>query len=343
NELGVQLVEDVVKEGLATTVDPDAGYNSTDNLFHNAAEWLDYGEADVVVLSPTHDSAERVGSGEVALFDPTSSWREEGADYDENDLGDTTQVEHESSTLLGSLSSDGETLTLVDPPSKHKDNLKETMIHEVQHDADQHGGVWGETPDDGRAPEWAYNLFLTEFRAYWYQSPEGSSEDQFGSSADTDVTNVEVVVRLSNGTTRSQATAFSNRRQQDIWMHLRGTDRPDGDWFDFTDSAWITNYAYLPFYYVLDYDFKIFVDETTQPTSGNAIGSVRIQALSECLGTTCGDADMETVQQVVKDLDMLDVNFLSDRDQSAPFWLQAETSLTPEQFIEFEAMMAVCE
>lgn len=33
-----------------------------------------------------------------------------------------------------------------------------------------------------------------------------------------------------NGNPVSVSTSFKNQRQERIWLHLRGADRPAGDW-----------------------------------------------------------------------------------------------------------------
>ena len=74
------------------------------------------------------------------------------------------------------------------------------FIHEVQHDADQHrpGESWEvvQPPVDPTAtkvaPQWTYNSYQTEFRAYWMMNAEGSTADWFGSSHDVAVTNFAI-------------------------------------------------------------------------------------------------------------------------------------------------------
>jgi len=138
------------------------------------------------------------------------------------------------------------------------------------------------------------------------------------------------------------STAFTNQRQEAIFKHLTSPNRPTGDWWDPTTGEWTQTYAYIGFYYAADAAFKTFVDQLVAPTSGNAIGSVRIQKLSEALGAQCNGADMLLVEMAVDELDELDHVFLADRALSSPFWAQAKASLNPDQYVEFEGLMTTC-
>jgi len=226
----------------------------------------------------------------------------------------------------------------MDPKSTTEGELAAFFIHEVQHDADQHrtGENWEvdqPAPDPGattQAPQWTYNSFQTEFRAYWMMNPEGSTADWFGSSTDNAVTdfNITAVWPGPDGATgtaddvsKTVSTAFSNKRQQDIFNHMFGGGKADGIYWD--GSAWTKSYAYLPYYYALDPAFKTVVDGYTQPASGNLVNSVRIQALSDALAT----GSLASVCVAADALDELDRTYLQDRSQSQPFWDQARSSL----------------
>ena len=346
NQQGIQAFERLITRGLNTPVDPAQGHKSVDNLFRNAAEWVDQGQADVVVLTPTHDSASRTTRAtDVAYFDTTSSWRSGSPDYDETNLGDQAEIEIMNFSVLGTMSGDGKTLTMVDPVTKTDQKNIETLIHEVQHDADQHGSVWGEMPvtGSGEAPTWIYNSYMTEFRAYWLENPEGSGADQYASSTGTNVTNINIAAVIDDGSTVTVSTAFQNERQESIFNHLISPNRPAGDWWDYTNGEWSQVYAYVGYYYAADPAFKAFVDGHATPTAGNAIGSVRIQHLSEVLGAACGNVDMEALALAVRDLDELDHVYLADRAMAEPLWSQARASLLEMQYREFETMMTTCQ
>jgi hypothetical protein len=302
-------------------------------MLHNACEWIEEGETDVRVLSPTHDSASRpwVDSGKLAYFDATRMWDETGADYDETKPDKQPALESQAAGVVGTMSRDGSVLTLVDPAAKTEGFLAETLIHEVLHDADQRHGTWSEArrptgrPDE--APPWAYDSYQTEFRAYWAENPEGSSSDHFGSSSESRVGIHTVNSMDQNGKLVSVATSFGNQRQERIWLHLRGADRPGGDWYDSTLGEWRGVYGWMPDYYALDPAFRKMVDEYDRPRNGNAICSVRVQRLSEAIGESCGEVDAESILAAVEDLDDLDRTFLADQDLSRPFWEQARRSM----------------
>jgi len=344
------LLDRIMRSGRAATPDPTAGVDSRVNLLHNSVEWIDAGYADLVVLTPTHDSELRpsVAPDKMAYFDTRKKYNEDGGDYDAsldaaghatNDAG----LDIKFAGVLGSLSVDGTTMTLVDPLAMGESTLVETLIHEVQHDADQHrrGDPWAvdrparDPNATVRAPKWAYNSYQSEFRAYWMENPEGSSADNFGSSTDAAVTNFNITAidvgadnALGGGddTSRTVTTVFANKRQEDIFRHMFGRARADNVYYD--GSKWTQSYAYLSHYYALDPAFKAMVDAYDQPVSGNLINSPRIQALSDALASGVG------WRLALADLEPLDFDYLSDTAQSQPFWDQATAALAPAELQE---------
>jgi len=357
------MMNRIIDSGLSVQVDPSEGFDSRANLLHNTAEWIDQGQALMFVLTPTHDSHLRpsVGAGDYAFFDNRVDYKGAGHTYDDsldaagqatNDAG----LDIEPGDILGGMSSDGTRLTVNDPTSQGENTTTETLIHEVQHDADQSnaGSPWAVTRPAAdpaavdRAPSWTYNNFQSEFRAYWMENPEGSAADQYGSSTDAAVTNIAITAidqgadQVTGGgddTTTTVNTAFSNKRQEDIFNHLfdQRADNLYWDWAldggagDFTET-----YGYLPHYYVFDPAYKAMVDAYTQPVAGNLVNSVRIQALSEALTTK----DMAQVRTAVQALDALDQTYLADRSQSQPVWTQAQADLTAAEFTAFEGLIA---
>ncbi len=354
------MMERIIQSGLSVQPDPADGYNSRANLLKNSAEWIDQGEAQMFVLSPTHDSHLRpsVGAGDYAFFDTRVDYEGSGHDYDDtldaagqatNDAG----LEIEPGSILGGMSSDGTTLTVNDPTSQGENVVTETLIHEVQHDADQSAGEWAVTRPAAdpaavdRAPSWTYNNYQSEFRAYWMENPEGSAADNYGSSTDTAVTNITITAvdqgadQVTGGgddTTSSATTAFSNKRQEDIFNHLFDS-RSDNLYWDWTldggSGDFTETYGYVPHYYVFDPAYKAMVDAYTAPVAGNLVNSVRIQKLSEALATN----DMAQVRTAAGNLDALDLTYLSDRTQSQPLWTQAQSDLTAAEYTEFEGLI----
>ncbi len=331
-----------IRSALQVEVDPTQGADSRPNLLHNSAEWVDSGNATVYVLTPTHDSHLRpsVPADKQAYFDTRVDYQTGGATYDDtlNAAGQATNdagIVAEFSTVRGTMNNDGQTLNIVDPVSTSEGDLATYFIHEVQHDADQHrsGEAWEvdqPAPDPGattRAPQWTFNGYQTEFRAYWMMNPEGSSADWFGASTDNSVSNFNVTAIWPgpDGTTgtaddvsKTVSTAFSNKRQQDIFNHMYGGGRADGIYWD--GSTWTKSYAYLPYYYALDPAFKAMVDAYVQPASGNLLNSIRIQALSDAVAA----GSLVDACTAAGALDDLDRKYLQDHGQSAPFWAQVQ-------------------
>ncbi len=341
-----------MRSGLAQMVDPSAGANSRVNLLRNTCQWIDEGEADLYVMTPTHDAHLRpaVPANQNAYFDTRKKYDEAGADYDDtvDASGNATNmdgVEAKFSSVAGSMGLDGITMMLVDPVSFSEGDIVTFFIHEVQHDADQHnGGEWevaqpaADPNMTARAPQWAYNQYQSEFRAYWMMNPEGSSPDWFDPSSNTSVTNFNITaidggpdgtVGNADDITKTVSTAFTNKRQQDIFNHMHGGGRADNIYLDNTGS-WTKSYAYLGHYYALDPAFKTMVDGYTQPVSGNLINSPRIQALSDAIAAGSFSNELQ-------DLDDLDIGYLRDRTQSQPFWDQVASDLTLMQQLMVEA------
>ncbi len=219
------------------------------------------------------------------------------------------------------MNGNGVTLSLIDPMQHPEGYIVETLIHEVQHDADQHnaGQVWAVTPGASTSAEPApavnYNRFQSEFRAYWLENPEGSSKDTFGKSTDPAGAPVTINALTSWGadaaigggddTMVSATTAFRNKRQEDILTHMGMTAHDaDGDWYDYTNSRFNSSYAYVFYYYAVDATFKAMVDAYDTPA--------------------------------VAALDDLDHSYLSDQAASKPLWDQAQAALSAADYTRFQ-------
>lgn len=344
-------VKRIIHSGLAQQVDPNAGVNSRVNLLRNTCQWIEAGEANLFVLTPTHDSQVRptCPADKIAYFDTRTQYNQDGGTYDDtlnasgqavNDNG----LEFKFSGVAGSMGLDGVTMTLVDPVSHTEGEIVTFFIHEVQHDADQHrDGAWtvSQPPRAAsattRAPKWAYNQYQSEFRAYWMMNPEGSSADWFDPSSNTSVTNFSIIaihkgqdrtLGTADDVTSTVSTAFTNKRQQDIFNHMHGGGRTDNIYLD-ASGNWTKSYAYLAHYYALDPAFKAMVDRYTTPVSGNLINSPRIQDLSDALPT--GNFFVELYA-----LDDMDIRYLRDRTASRPFWTQVNQEVGLVQQIALE-------
>lgn len=332
---GVAMVNRVFESARSIVPDPEAGPDSRPTLLHNSVEWLDEGEANLVILSPTHDGAQRgVAAGNQAYFDTRAAW---GADatYDptldsagkaKNNGGITTAP----AGVLGSM--DGTELRLFQPAARSETDLIATVIHEVQHDADQHGP--GAAMDGGTAPETApigtasdkyHEKYRSEFRAYWLQDPPGSEKDWFA-APDVPIQSQFGVSASVNGAVQTVATDFAIERQADIFRQLMGTPPSNLVWFDPISQIALVPYGWAAYYYVTDPAFKLMVDTFVEVESGNPVNSVRIQALSDAIE----QGDEGAIDQAVAALDGVDRAALYDLWVTDPFWRRAVEMLGEE-------------
>jgi hypothetical protein len=308
-------VYSIIDRGLAATVDPARGTFDFTNLLHNSAEWITHNNCSVVVLTPIHDSATR-NPPEIGYFDPTVEWPRSGGTYPlDSAVVDDPHIRYEDPGDIGGMSPGGAELSIVDPARQSDSMLQDTIIHEVQHDADQTwpGQRWADPAGS------AFNDYQSEFRAYWLGSGEGSPSDQFASSADPATNGQEVeFTDPASGDTTSVATAFGNLRQEEIFWHLVDT-----------------GYEYVAQNYVQVPAFKKMVDEMTSPAGGNLVNSVRIQELSERLDNCdpampASDAAVVAMFAAADSLDALDRDYLRDEGLAFAFWEQAAARLSVE-------------
>ncbi len=317
-------VDALLRSALAQEVDPAQSHLSRTNLLRNSAQWIQE-VAQLQVLSPTHDSHLRpIGDDETAYFDNRQFGLGGAADY--GDAHSTDGIEVMFTGQMGGMGSG--IMTLVDPMLYSEGDLVETLIHESQHAADQHQSAWLANKDvDGSttvAQTPYYNLHMSEFRAYWLENPEGGNGDDYSPSSESAPAPVTVTAKSSDPQTqqtfsKTVQTSFANARQHDIFMHMFN-ERSDGIYFG--DDGWTQDYAYLPHFYAFDPAYKQMVDRYTVPTSGNAINSPRIQALSAALSGPDWRIQWDA-------LDDLDRNYLAG-PQAEPFWHAAIGPLGPD-------------
>ncbi len=328
-------MQSIIQAGLAQEIDPALGADSRKNLWRNSAQWADSAQCAVYVLSPIHDANDRpsIGAGQTGYFDTRLDYETDGATY-ADDVNDDSGIKTGSTRLLGSLSSDGATLTIIDPLKQSEDLLVETLIHEVQHDADQHqsGAAFEAQPPSGAtAPGWAFNGYQTEFRAYWLENPPGSRADSWPSAGDPVGSQITITVNepgpdgafgtADDVNVATVTTTLKNARQEAILRHLVSPIRANGDWW--ANGDWTQSYAYVAYYMGKDPKFLQMVDDLDAPVSGNALNSLRIQALSEAVGV----GDIGGITDACGELDGADRAFLSDKSQSKPFWDQVDRDL----------------
>ncbi len=314
-------IANIIQQGLAIVVDPSKGTRNRDNLLHNSCEWIQQGQCRMVILTPTHDSTTRDPTQGVAYFDPQVSYPNVGGDYPADPAVKVSpHLQYGTANDLGGLQPGGLVLEITNPARQSDDQIKETLIHEVQHDADQTwpGQVWAVA---GGA---AFNDYQSEFRSYWIENPEGSANDHFGRSSRRARNNrVVTFTDPVSGTTHTRRTRFRNRRQENIFWHL-------------VDAG----YGYVPRLYATDRTFRRMVNSFSRPVGGNLVNSVRIQAVSQAL-TACTPASTRVSAEVTAlftaadQLDQLDRRFLSNRWRAGPFWQQARASLSPQIYRQF--------
>jgi hypothetical protein len=329
-------IKSIIDAGLKQEMDEALGPNSRKNLWRNTAQWLDAGNAKVVVLSPIHDPGPRaaISNGQTGFFDTRVDYKSNAATYSD-DVTNNTGLEISETNILGTMSTDGGTMTIVDPQKQSEALLIETLIHEVQHDADQHqtGKAFEAQPPTGAtAPAWAYNGYQTEFRAYWLENPEGAQADSWPAASDPVGSQITVTANKPgpDGTFGTAddvligtvTTALTNARQEAILNHLISPNRANGDWY--ANNDWTQSYAYVAYYMCSDAKFAQMVNSYDKPASGNALNSIRIQALSDAVAAKAFDP----IKKAADELDGADVAFLKDRAGSKPFWDQVARDLT---------------
>lgn len=313
-------IANIIAQGLAIVPDPARGTRDRDNLLHNSCEWIQQGQCQLFVLTPIHDSTTRDPTQGIAYFDPLVAYPNVGGDYPTaNTVITSPHIQYGGSDDLGGLQPGGTRLEITNPQQQTDAQIKETLIHEVQHDADQTwpGQVWAVS---GGA---SYNDYQSEFRSYWIENSEGSVNDHFGSSRRAARNDRIVSFTDPLGTEHRFRTRFSNRRQEKIFWHL-------------VDAG----YDYVPRLYTTDRAFRRMVNAFTMPVGGNLVNSVRIQAVSQALtacntGSLRASAEVTALFTTASQLDAIDRRMLSSR-RSRPFWRQARTSLSSSVYLAFK-------
>jgi hypothetical protein len=95
-------------------------------------------------------------------------------------------------------------IAIVEPVDQGEKQLKGTIVHEVQHDADKHTGA-------------AAERYKSEFRAYWVDQTFKSESAEKGSAGEEEID--------------GQKVAFDNKRQRAIFKHLYAA-------YDYVSASW---------------------------------------------------------------------------------------------------------
>jgi hypothetical protein len=322
-------VADLIRQGLGTA---PVSSSATDpqTLFRNSCEWIAQGKSTMAILTPIHDAQTRK-PGFVAYFDREVKFPQTGGDYAEQpEAGDTDHILYAPPDWAGGMQ--GGELSLINPAKFSDAGLKGTIVHEVQHAADQNAfgqagrveGTPGVTGGDALQSAQRYNDYQSEFRAYWLQAPEGSPRDKFGSSQQLAQNGKPVVWTDPSAQQKSMATGFANARQERIFWYLH--DHYPG--------------LRVAETYATDPSYRAMVNAFAHPAGVNLVNSVRVQNLIkaiEALVTAKGGAaktsppadpgKVNDLFQKVAALDETDRAFLEDPVGSQAFWDFAQRSL----------------
>jgi hypothetical protein len=191
---------DVAKVGtLLATGQADLGTNTADPKYGmawpNSADWIGKGKTRVMALTKTHDTVARATAQGA---DPATNTVYFGAKdpVPANSTYNRTVRTAAADTVVLASTINGQQWPLkiefVEPRLRTDESLKNTIVHEVQHDADKHAFD-------------PLSLYVTEFRAYWLdQSFENESAVSGGRTVALD----------------GHDFPFNNARQIAIFRHL---------------------------------------------------------------------------------------------------------------------------
>lgn len=308
-----QRVYALIDRGLATQPSTTGEFDRG-ALLRNSCEWIRNGRVTLTVLSQTHDSSSR-RPGRLAYFDKGTHYPDVGGQYAVlPDASDEAHIHYAPPTWQGGMSL--HELKVLRPGGQSDEQLTQTLIHEVQHDADQTGfgqpgastGAPGLSPGDALQSAGLFNDYQTEFRAHWLETPEGMPGDSYGSSSApaANTHTVPGVPPSGGGAAAPVATAFRNLRQEKIFWAL------------------VQNGYNVPGPYARDAAFKRMVDEFDRPMGVNVVNSVRVRDVIDALGHTqmLQNENAPEVRAVLDAFDRLDATdqaFLRSPD-AQPFW-----------------------
>lgn len=203
----LKTLDDMVKTGKTETS------TRFGQAWPNSCMWLTAGKTTLHALTETHDADARATAlgeaGKKAMFGldaavPTAS------EYAKDDQTNRANIYLAKTSWLGFRRGGSPSkVVIIEPKSKGKDSVQETIVHEVQHDADHHGTS-------------GWERYATEFRAYWIDGTYRSKKTASG-SADSSLA-------AKDGTVLS---GFDNERQQTIFKHLY-----DSDSYAYVKAGW---------------------------------------------------------------------------------------------------------
>lgn len=322
------------------------------NLVRNTCEWIGDGRIELFVMTPTHHWDGR--STTVPYFDATVAHPQLGGDYPADPAQKSDQVRRERRSTRGLFDRFSRTpkmyLFLPDDGDINKDEVLETLVHELQHHADQGaiGGIdstGGTFTDASLDAAWA--RYKTEFRAFWLQ-PQPPASPPSGASGGPRAFVRTSILPSEFGSERAPAandrmvypsgappagcprgnvqTDFRNKRQEDIFRYL------DQEGYGFES------------FYVCNDRFKALVDAFALPASLNPVNSVRIDdlafALRKCGKEMAASApEVQTALHLARELDDVDRGALTDEALSQPFWALARRNLSEPNYFSLRAVI----
>jgi len=300
----------IIENGLKIA-DPNS---NSEAMLKNSCEWIDQGKTDFTVLTPTHDTFARA-RGFLAYFDPLIKYPQEGGDYPFAPPRKSPHITFGGFGTVGDTSKEKNLIRLFDPESQTDPELMKTIVHEVQHNADQADTDQPWVVDGGQD----LNEYESEFRARWIGNFQTPNND-FGSP--TNPAKNEKVLIDKSGKLNVQTTGFHSERQENVFWNI-------------VDNG----YEFVRREYLRSPEFRKKVDDYSLPIGGNLMNSVRIQNVSKALSHSNQQmarlsAEVNFVFEAAGRLNKVDSRYLKDESFSKPFWDQARSSLSPQIFEE---------
>lgn len=311
----------IIDEALKQKPSADAGLDDFETMLHYSAGWIVAGECTLTVLTPTHDSTARQ-PGKHALFDPTVVYPAIGGDYPkEASDADDPRLVFVDESIGGEMNAGGTAFHIAVIGDVSDQVLKQRIIHEVQHDADQ--SFPGQDYAEGPAP--IFDDYRSEYRAFALMSGKGSGRETKYGSTERPAKNTEPFSIVDPHTQQllgPVTTNFRNEYQENF------------------SRAMMTEMPQFGVAYIKNPEFKAMVDAFDRVIGGNNLNSHRIDQLREAINACAGVADddpaLSAMEASAVALDELERRTLRDKNASRPFWDHAQKTLSATGFRRLE-------
>lgn len=254
---------------------------SGNKAISNTAEWLDPSDPlaspknKLYVLTPTHDGSARAvehgNTGKWAYFGGDKEFDNDSSTYEAHIKSEKDIMYKTRSGGGGVLGSHlGDKIWVCDPSWQGLSSVRDTLVHEVQHDADRHDTEPG-YEKDYKSPEESWVRYKTEFRAYWVEGRYSHKSAASGSATKPD---------------------FDSARQEAIFDHL---------WSSRSYSVWLQpNYNNNTLVY--GEKFKDLIHNYIVPEGVNLVNSPRIDDFFLKLNA-CSKSDTDLTASPLKELE----------------------------------------